>query len=348
MQALRAVAASAVVFSHLQFHAALRGMPSAPPSWFHYGYLGVDLFFVLSGWIIVHVHGDDIGVPDRAGRYAWRRIARVWPLLALLTTAKLLLIAFSGGAVAEDGRTTASSIITSYLCLPHPDPWPVVSVAWTLRHEALFYLLFGLAILLGRRAVVAIAAAWIACIVAAGLVDKGPWWFEFAGSPLNLHFMLGCAAAWWTKRHPAVRRPSSGAVVALLALLVGACVLHGRFSGTQWSMWSRLPLGIVSAWLLVALVRRETLGEMRVPRFLTALGDASYSLYLWHGFVVGGMCWAWTRLPDSVASHDILWQLLVLLVAFASSQLLYLFVEKPLVSLFQSFARKRQARAGAS
>lgn len=346
MQALRAIAAGAVVFSHLQFHAELRGMPSAPPSWLHYGYLGVDLFFVLSGWIIVHVHGDDIGEPGRAGRYAWRRFSRVWPLLALLTTAKLLLIAFSGGAVAEDGRTTASSIATSYLCLPHPDPWPVLSVAWTLRHEALFYLLFGVAILLGRRAVWAIGALWLACIAAAGFVEKGHWLFEFVGSPLNLHFMLGCAAAWWTKRHPAVRRPGLAAVAVWCALLVAACVLHGRLSGTTWSMWSRFPLGVVSAALLVVLVRREQLGPVRVPRLLSLFGDASYSLYLWHGFLVGGLCWLWTKVPDAVAAHDILWQGLTLVAAFGSSLLLYLLVEKPLVALFQSFGPKRGVPRG--
>lgn len=346
MQALRALAAGAVVLAHLQFHAELRGMPSAPPAWLHYGYLGVDLFFVLSGWIIVHVHGDDIGQPGRAGRYAWRRFSRVWPLLALLTTAKLLLIAFSGGAVAEDGRTSASSIVTSYLCLPHPEPWPVLSVAWTLRHEALFYLLFGLAILLGRCALGAIAALWIACIAAAGMVDKGPWLFEFLGSPLNLHFMFGCAAAWWTKRHPSTRMPGVVHVASLVLLAAAACLLHGSMSETPWSTWTRLPLGLLSALLLVALVRREQLGALRVPRTLSLFGDASYSLYLWHGFLVGGLCWLWTKLPEPLASHDLVWQGMVLCAAFGSSLLLYLLVEKPLVSLFQSFGRGRSPERG--
>ena len=120
LQVLRALAASAVVFEHVAFHARLGRMPVECPRWFELGHLGVDLFFVLSGFIIVHVHGDDIGRPERARDYAWRRFARVWPLLAILTTFKLLAGLVVPGLVPED-RYQPGVVATSYLCLPHAE-----------------------------------------------------------------------------------------------------------------------------------------------------------------------------------------------------------------------------------
>ena len=340
LQALRAIAAGAVVLSHLYFHAKLRALPVVPPQWFDYGYLGVDLFFVLSGWIIVHVHADDLGHAARAKDYLWRRVARVWPLLAVLTTGKLLSMYLAPGVVPTE-RLSASTIVTSYLCLPHPD-WPVISVAWTLRHEALFYALFAVVIVLGKRAVWPLVACWVALIVAALSVSQGPYLFEFAGNALHLHFLFGCAAAWWLKRRPQqapAQGPSGWFIVGLVGLLLLCVALHARLEPTSWSTLSRLPLGVVTALLIIALVRREQAAGVVVPRLIKQLGDASYSLYLWHGFVVGGMCWLWTRLPDELRSTPLalVWLAATLLGAFASSLLLHQYLERPLVAWFQSW-----------
>jgi len=339
LQALRAIAAGAVVFTHLYFHAKQRNFPTLPPEWFHYGYLGVDLFFVLSGLIIVHVHGDDLGVPERAKPYFWRRFARVWPLLALLTTFKLALLLVAP-SLAPDARTEPSNLITSYLLLPHPD-FPVIAVAWTLRHEILFYALFGLGIWLGRRALIALGALWLVVIVIAQIIPAAPWWLEFLGSSLNLHFLLGCLAGVWLRRSRTAQRTSWLVIGLILLLTLGAAAVHTRFYDTDWYSLGHLPFGIACALLIVALAQREQAGGMRVPRFLIEYGDASYSLYLWHGFVVGGLCWLWTKLPPPVQAWPVTWLVLTFLASVYSSLLLYRLVERPLVRWVQGFARPR-------
>ncbi len=339
LQALRAIAAGAVVFTHLYFHAKLRNLPTLPPEWFHYGYLGVDLFFVLSGWIIVHVHGDDLNHPDRTKPYLWRRFARVWPLLALLTTLKLALLLVAP-ALAPDARLEPSQLITSYLLLPHPD-FPLIAVAWTLRHEVLFYALFALGIWLGRRALIAIGALWLLVILVAQLVPTVPWWFDFLGNSLNLHFLLGCLAGVWLRRHPETPRTSWFAILPILLLTLVAAGVHVLLEASPWKALGHLALGSSCALLIIALVQRERAGGMRVPRLLTEYGDASYSLYLWHGFVVGGLCWLWTKLPPAVQAWSVTWLVLTFLASVYSSLLLYRFVERPLVRWVQDLRGRR-------
>lgn len=329
LQAMRALAAGVVVLAHLYSNALDRGIPVLPPQWFEYGTLGVDVFFVLSGWIIVHVHQDDVGQAQRVGAYAWRRFSRVWPLLAVLTTAKLALSAFAPGAVSNE-RNELSNIVTSYLCLPHWD-FPVIRVAWTLRHEVLFYGLFALGIWWGRRALTILALGWVALIISAQFVERGPWLYEFLGSAYNLHFLLGCLAALWLRRYPHAARPSGWTIVGLLVLMLGAVAVHDLWHNTSYYVLGHLPLGVVTAALIVSLVRREEQGGMRIPRLLSVFGDASYSVYLWHGFMLGGMCWLWTRLPTSLQAWPVSYLVLTFLVTMASSWVLYRCVERPLL-----------------
>jgi peptidoglycan/LPS O-acetylase OafA/YrhL len=81
VQVLRAVAALGVVFYHVHIIGGQRGFDFGAfiGRWAEVGRMGVSLFFVLSGFIICFAHRRDIGVPDRLGRYCWKRFARIYP-----------------------------------------------------------------------------------------------------------------------------------------------------------------------------------------------------------------------------------------------------------------------------
>ena len=331
LQVLRALAASTVVLEHVAFHARLGRVPVDCPRWFDLGHLGVDLFFVLSGFIIVHVHGDDIGRPERVREYAWRRFARIWPLLAILTSFKLLAGLAVPGLVPED-RYRLGVVATSYLCLPHPD-WPVLSVAWTLRHEVLFYACFAVLIAFGRRMAAAMVAAWLVAAVAALAVRGGPLWLEFAGNPLNAHFLFGCAVALWTRRAGVEGKriaPSAWWLIPVAASLAAALLVYARVldSGLP-ALGVRLWFGLGCAALVAWLVLREQVAPLRAPRWMVALGDASYSLYLWHGFVVAFLLSQWTRLPEGARAWPVAWVVATTALAFATSWWLHVLVERP-------------------
>lgn len=342
LQAFRGLAALVVVFDHLHFHSALQQGPGLVPDWCLFGHLGVDFFFVLSGFIIQHVHGADAGRPERAADYAWRRFVRIWPLLAVLTTLKLAYMALYGAGV-RDEKYSLLAIVTSYLCLPMPGwpatGWPVLDVAWTLRHEALFYALFLVPILCGARAWRWLIAAWVALIalvLATGW--SAPFPLDFIAQPLNLEFLLGVATALAVERMPARRG------WALIGLLIGAALaLLGLWlyaqAATEREKSTRLVLALGLAVVIHACVGLEREGRMHVPRAFAALGDASYSLYLWHGVVIGGVLALWPELPDPLRAYPRGFLLATLAASVTSSLLVYRWLEQPLTRLARGLRR---------
>jgi exopolysaccharide production protein ExoZ len=336
LQGLRGLAASLVVFEHLHFHSELRLGGGLVPEWFAAGHLGVDLFFVLSGFILLHVHRKDLGVPGQTRRYVWRRFVRIWPLLALLNTLKLLYIAFGGPEVSA-GKGSWGVIISSYLCLTYPE-WPLLDVAWTLRHEVLFYALFALAVAFGWRLGLLLCVLAAAALGSAGMSEgqaDWPWWLRFLLSPLHWHFLFGLGAAWLVQqaRFGELVRGRLARPVLLLALVVAAGLM---FLGATQHMDSgregpRVLFALGAALLVCALVALERRRALAVPRWLTELGDASYSLYLWHGSVIAGVLAAAPHLPRWLLENPTLLLSLVTALAFASSYALYRYVERPML-----------------
>ncbi|TAJ24052.1 MAG: acyltransferase [Planctomycetota bacterium] len=341
LQAFRGLAAALVVFDHLHFHSEMRQGPGLLPAAFLYGHLGVDFFFVLSGFIIQHVHGADAGHRERAGDYAWRRFARIWPLLAALTTLKLVYMAVSGAGV-RDEKFSPLVIATSYLCLPLPGwpetGWPVLDVAWTLRHEALFYTVFLVPIVFGARTWRWVASTWIA-LIAARLVlgvaapeQRVPFPLDFVAHPLNLEFLLGIGVAIAVERWPA--RGGRAQIELLLGTALCALGVAG-YAEIEGPLRDglRIVLALGLALLIHASVELERAGALRLPRALAYVGDASYSLYLWHGFAIGALLALWPSLPAPLSDWPRGWLVLTFVVSFASSLAVYRWLEQPLTRL---------------
>jgi hypothetical protein len=130
LQVMRAVAVNLVILYHLtQFETVYAGK-SILPAFCVYGMSGVDIFFVLSGFIMVAVAGKDIG----AIQFLWRRAIRIYPPYWLVT---LIILEFSrvGAAAATD----TISLWRSFLLVPDSG-LPLLTVGWTLVHEVYFYL----------------------------------------------------------------------------------------------------------------------------------------------------------------------------------------------------------------
>jgi len=327
LQAGRALAALAVVLYHTNITLALPkylGTDIVPL--FDFADCGVQYFFVLSGFVIWLIHARDIGSPGRAPAFLRKRVQRIYPplwgVLLLLLPASLLL---SAGGDELHLWTLASA----FLVLPVSHE-VLLGTEWTLRHEVLFYLMFALLIWRWRAGAVAMAL-WLALSAAGGLV-RLDFPASFLFSSQHLLFAFGAAACMtWNRGAP--RAPGLllglglgqfAATWALLFLLRG-CVHHGAL--TDWSY------GMGAALTVLGGAGLEMRGSLRLPRWLLFLGEASYSIYLVHFPVVSALCRVAARLRG--AGLDPLLLAAVAVLAAAAGIAFHLWVERPLLGLFQ-------------
>lgn len=251
---------------------------------FRFAHAGVDFFFVLSGFIIYHVHRADIGLPGRVGTYAWKRFARIYPTYWVVMAGFGLILLYS--PERDPSVTSIGNIIASVLLLPRRQD-PILGVAWTLRHELMFYALFGV-LLLNRtagRAVLGIWAVLIGLNVVVFTATGSPFFHGMANylpfRVFNLEFFFGMGVAILLGRGTAWR--------PRLLLLLGVLIFFGdgmfeSFGPHLPAEWPprQLAYGVGAALALYGLVGAERAGTLKVPRVLFALGTASYSIYLTH------------------------------------------------------------------
>ncbi len=282
VEAARGVAALLVVLYHAALHvegnvpgsAILRGLP-------HFGHAGVDFFFVLSGFIISFVHRADLGRPDRLGHYLERRFTRVFPFYWLVLGFSLLGIWLLHRSQFPGLR----EIFSNVFLLPQAED-KIVGGAWTLVYEIMFYVVFAIGIC-SRWIGAVVLCAWVA-LVAAGFFlssvsESVP--LAVAMSPFCLEFFLGIGAAAVLSRYTV---PRSGLLLAIGVAgfaFAGVCEVSGRLYG--FGSTARLAYGTFSFLVILALVERERSGGLRVPRFMSVLGRASYSIYLVHLIAIG-------------------------------------------------------------
>jgi peptidoglycan/LPS O-acetylase OafA/YrhL len=269
----RGCAALAVVISHGP--AWVGNFPDSLIFLNSWGIYGVSFFFILSGFIIYHVHIGDIDRPDRAANFAWRRFIRIFPTYWLVLAVALCLNEFAGN---PDYRIHLSGSFLADEFLLLPGKVPLIAVAWTLRHELLFYLIFLVAIL-NSRIGLCLFGLWLAIIVAS-VVQSGwstdsernaPW--DILSHPLNLYFFMGMGIAA-ALRHNRLR------IVALTSVTASvACFLAGLiFTSPVVSEMTPILIGVSA---VVCAVLFSDLGIPSLPGAIW-FGSISYSLYLVH------------------------------------------------------------------
>lgn len=238
--------------------------------------VGVDFFFVLSGFIITWVHWDDIGAKGKLGGYARKRFLRIYPpYWGVLVPLTLLYLAVPGSG--DWSKRDPLNILLSIFLLPNTVQ-PVLGVAWTLTHEMFFYLLFALAIAKGVN-VLRGMAVWAASIVVAGFfLPTLSFPLSFLFSPFNLEFILGVGTAVYLKRH----RTPAPRTTAILAAIAFGLVLFLAPTAQDNALVGRLIFGGLSALFVLGVVEAERTRPRNPGRLALLMGGASYAVYLVH------------------------------------------------------------------
>lgn len=267
LQAGRFLAAMAVVFHHavISVTAFVDTPPKFAQAMLGYGYLGVDFFFVLSGFIIhytMHIK------PRPAVQFAVDRLGRIvlpyWPVGIALALAYMLLPSLS-----DSGRDWGW--VSTLTLFPTELP-PALSVAWTLQHELVFYFFY--AILFFSKNISAGLLVWASGIIACYIVGAPEWpLLNMVFAPINLEFIAGVAAAsiFLSKRAISATWP-----IVLSAAFLSVFIFLG---GDRTESWL---IGFAIASLVPLVCKTEVAGSFVVPSWLVFGGAASYAIYLTH------------------------------------------------------------------
>lgn len=343
IQILRAIAALMVVLSHAQNDASVTALKSQE----HFTRLtlvpwdaGVDLFFVISGFIMVYSSQRLFATPGASGAFMSRRLIRIVPLYWLITAIALVFSAYAAW-LGKHAFPNISEILASFGFIPfvRPEdgqPRPLASQGWTLNYEMFFYVIFALAVRFRRSvAVAATSFVLVSMIVAGALAKPSTTVLAYWSDPIVFEFILGMLIAllWRSGLRLDFKYtlPLLLIGLALLALDMDHMTSVGA-QGVDKNGFGRLfgagfPMAVIFA--AVVLWTASTSISGRIASFLALIGDASYALYLFHplAIIFARKCYLALGLTKSIG----FWPLIAaeILLALGLGVAIHALIEKP-------------------
>jgi peptidoglycan/LPS O-acetylase OafA/YrhL len=344
LQSIRGLACIIIVLTHIAGSEADRFAHAWLSPLRLFGYCGLNLFFVLSGFIITWVYYEKLGNRQSAVGFIQKRFVRIYPVywacLLIAVVGKLLMEGVILYHPSYAGRT--KEVIRIICLLPHRNVNLYLPQAWSLVYEVFCYLAFCGFFFLPRRAFVPLIVAWFLATLAGGLMlgTSSPYLLTFITQPMVLDFLSGCGIAVLARRGYC-RGGWLWTAVGLSGYAIGAILNGLEVTDGMGNFWHRFYLaGIPSAFLVFGLTALERTSGRTLPRWLESVGDASYSIYLTHLTVVSAARLEVFRAGGTRGAH-LLW-----LVGFFAASMLagfaaFFAVERPVLG----WLRRRSSRA---
>lgn len=337
LQVFRGLAAIMVLLAHsnLMLNSHLFSGAFIP------GYIGVDFFFVLSGFIIMLTCKKDIGSCNIYG-YIRKRVLRIFPPYIVYTILTFLISywyeKYTGFRLTYWIYVNVGNLLQSISLYPFSadkTKLPILPVAWTLTHEMLFYILFAaLFFIKNKSGILLIAAAWIVLIVSAHVmkVSGSNYLLDTFLSSRNLEFIMGCVMAYFAINYVNWKISVAALICGIGMLVVAWSNTLSGYSITTLSDWA--VYGIPFALIIFGSTRLERFihnKDGKVFRFFVYLGDASYSIYLVH-FIVIMVCKR--AINDFGMEYGYVEFWLTSAIALVVSLAMYELIEEPMIRWF--------------
>lgn len=334
IQTLRGVAALGVLLFHISGSLVAHHGLSIFEPFLRYGEYGVDLFFALSGLIMVLVMREEKNQAMDIARFLYSRFSRIYPTYWFYVILVGLTMTIAPGMFARSDIALWESI----LLLPHRSQ-AIVVVGWTLVYEVYFYLVFGLLLLVCKDKMPFFLTGWAVLLLLGNLLTSGfqntlPAAASVAIYPFSLEFIGGCLAGLLlTSRREMIPR------VGICSAIVFLVVISGQFAeNSTTACWRRMLFaGVPTVLVLYLLVRVELKYRFRLGGIVGFVGDFSYSLYLSHIYVLA----VFARLSHALLGQNtsVFFPYLYAVVALIAALLVavgsYYLVERPLMLFFR-------------
>jgi len=337
IQFLRGFAALAVVIHHTAGYVKRYFVPTLLfNDSFSIGFAGVDLFFVISGFIIHFTSKNYLNKPSLLIQYLKKRFFRVYPIYWIITTTLFL----SSWLIVKILHKNLFSIgypetILSYLktYTLFPLHFAINPVTWTLSYELFFYVCFAILIISKRLWIIPttiIAISFYNIFVdISEVADADLNYYNFIFGGYNFEFLLGFLIYLFYEKIDLSNLIS----VILLVISVLIIGFFGYSVGDYDSYQRVLTFGIPSSLILIAFLNLEKNNAIHFPKFTIILGDASYALYLVHF----PMMLLLNKLPQILgynfsANQEVYYSYLIIILVIITSIFVHKWIEKPLSS----------------
>jgi exopolysaccharide production protein ExoZ len=279
---LRVLAALAVVYFHTTSEAGLM-LPV------NIGSHGVDVFFVISGFIIAYIGARS---PEH---FFVRRLIRIVPFYWAATLA-VFCAALLFPNLMRTTQADVTQLLYSLLFIPHETPsaglMPTLILGWSLNYEMYFYVLFAASLLLSRRWAPVLCAGLITAVALNidGSATANPT-LHFYGRPLVFEFGFGIACYYLLvlaeRHHNRLRRLRGGMAACLLLCALALTAIGVEEYEGQWNLPRFVAAGVPAMVLVLsALVLERVYSISAKSRIVFVLGESSYILYLIHPYIV--------------------------------------------------------------
>jgi peptidoglycan/LPS O-acetylase OafA/YrhL len=363
IQALRGVAAASVVLWHGSRYLAPYGT-GVSGQWFEPGAaMGVSLFFLISGFIMVHTTSRSDGSFHAFWRFTIKRITRIWPVWLAALASFILLLKHRMPVV--DDPAQLSWLLGSIVLVPVPGvqpggppalDYPVLGVGWTLNYEVYFYAFFAISLLWGRWRWRAFTGWLIATLVLLPMLvgtDLSPlarWspssdlgfsvpYVRLMTNPIILLFAVGSAIGLlYSATSLRIDNPhvAKALVLSTVVLVILQWITHFRI-GHGVAEWGLSLIPLMTVFCLAGKSIR-----MPAPGWLVWLGNVSFSLYLFHPLMQEGFDTQIWRLPWAALRTGFLALFLTTALSLLAAAISYRVLERGVCTWLQGKLLPRQ------
>lgn len=339
IQYLRGIAASMVVLYHTI--PQLKRMGYTGPEFDVMSY-GVDIFFVISGFIMTY-----ISIDKSISRYKFisDRVIRIVPIYWILTTF-IALLGLTFPSLLQSTQVDLIQYIKSMLFIPYIHPisngfFPLLQPGWTLNYEMYFYLIFALFIIIKSnfKYLFMIITLLIATTIFNQQEPKST--LAFYGNLVILEFCMGIILAFTYVRYTSIFKSTHSFYIGILTTVVGFTLLfasHGLFPKVDRAFVAGIPSLLIVTGALFLANAPKRLNSI----ILEKVGDSSYSLYLSHSILLSALGQIFRKVlyPFMGTTTYIVFPIMALLVTLIAGYIFYLIIERPLTRYIKSLLPK--------
>jgi len=327
IQYLRGVAALLVVLSHIAWKNIQAG-GSTMHWWHEAGTFGVDIFFIISGYIMVYITQNMHQKPHNVRTFLKKRFIRIVPLYWFYTLIALAIFILMPERVNSAGGGT--DVLKSFFLLPLKSSENyLVGVGWTLHYEFLFYILFSFGLILSRKTgnIVVASAILFSVLYSIFIPMEGmSYIFHTFLNDIFIEFALGMFLYFLL-----LKVKNIPWILSLSSIIIGILFFYYLHTGGSVTGVHHIDTGASAFLICFGVVSLEYFWKKRECKLLTLLGNASYSIYLLHPFILVAVVMVSSKLENILPLSESLLIIIMFISALIAGYISHILIEKNLI-----------------